>query len=326
MSNAAGARSHSPKHGLRSHIVPLSSDVRAFGPPNVASSARAERFRTRAAGTRCRRRRAAPRAAAASSKTARRTSRRRTRRPARRQAARRRSSRAPADPADARLHRVQRREKRGGADRAQPGRRSTYRQQVRRPHRLRPRSSAVSTADVKCRSTVRRARCARRGFELGGAGFGSVASIVRRFVATSSLKCERHEDQARAQAVDRCGPAPTTDPRRERHAYAVALANAVARGIFGRDVERLAAPQRRRIAAALHAGVERIETPAGRQAQRDTRRRAPRPAGRARRPRTARAAPSKRIFPQAARARTFRPDAFRRNRATGCRPSSSSRA
>ena len=156
-----------------------------------------------------------------------------------------------------------------------------------------------------------------RRFELGGSGFW-IGCVDRQHVGRDVIvEVRRHEDQACAQAV--------VDPDRRRnrpapraHAYALALANAVACGIFGRNVETLAAPQRRRIAAALHAGIERIQAPAGRQAQRklvverfDRRVVVDRRKRRARLPESG--------LPTVARASIFRPDAFRRSRATECR-------
>ncbi len=54
--------------------------------------------------------------------------------------------------------------------------------------------------------------------------------------------------------------------------HPVAVAHAELRGVGARQLELLAAAQGRRVAAGLHAGVERVEAAAGRQAQRELRR------------------------------------------------------
>ena len=98
--------------------------------------------------------------------------------------------------------------------------------------------------------------------------FGSVASIVRRFVATSSWKW--------SVMNVRPGPERRVDPDRRLHlaaprdhADALALGQAEPLGVLRADVERLAAPQRRRVAARLDAGVVRVEAAAGRQPDRE---------------------------------------------------------
>ena len=128
--------------------------------------------------------------------------------------------------------------------------------------------------------------------------FGSVASIVRRFVATSSWKWSVMNVEARAAAPGRSGPAPRPRRAARRPAPARPRARPYALGILGRDVERLAAPQRRRVAARLDAGVVRVEPPARSSAGSGSRRSACRPAGRAR-PRTNGAAVARdRVLPQ----------------------------
>ena len=98
--------------------------------------------------------------------------------------------------------------------------------------------------------------------------FGSVASIVRRFVATSSWKW--------SVMNVRPGPEGRVDPDRgldlaapRDHADALAFGQAEPLGVLGADVERLAAPQRRRVAAGLDAGVVRVEPAPGREADRE---------------------------------------------------------
>ena len=108
----------------------------------------------------------------------------------------------------------------------------------------------------------------RRRLELGRAGLrvGRVdRQQVRRDVV---LEVERHERQP--------GPQRLVDPDRRLDLAAprddpdaLALGQAVGRGVLGRDVERLAAPQRRGVAGGLDAGVVRVEAAAGRQADRE---------------------------------------------------------
>src|SRR5579862_1968444 len=78
---------------------------------------------------------------------------------------------------------------------------------------------------------------------------------------------ERCKNQSRAQArIDTDGYDDRSTPR--GNADAIAVGEAVMSRVVGRDVERLATPKRRRITAALHAGVEGIQAPASRQTNR----------------------------------------------------------
>ena len=127
--------------------------------------------------------------------------------------------------------------------------------------------------------------------------FGSVASMVSRLVGDVVLEVEGHEREARPER--RVEPDRRLDRAAPRHdPDALALGEPSALGVLGRDVERLAAPQRRGVAAGLDAGVVRVEPAAGGQPDRVTRRRACRPAGRARPARTARGCPATGLLPQ----------------------------
>ena len=97
--------------------------------------------------------------------------------------------------------------------------------------------------------------------------FGSVTSIVSRFVSTWSGKWNvmnvRPGPQRRIDVHRRLDGAAA-----RRHAHDLALLEQHALGVLGRDVERLAAMQRRAVAVGLHARVVRLEPAAGGQAHR----------------------------------------------------------
>src|SRR5689334_2218397 len=79
---------------------------------------------------------------------------------------------------------------------------------------------------------------------------------------------QRHENYAGTQTavdVDRCFERPSA----RRHAHDVTGLDAQSFRVLGRNVERLAAMERREIAAALDAGVERLEAPTRRQEKRE---------------------------------------------------------
>ena len=97
--------------------------------------------------------------------------------------------------------------------------------------------------------------------------FGSVTSIVSRFVSTWSGKWNvmnvRPGPQRRIDVHRRLDGAAA-----RRDAHDLALLEQHALGVLGRDVERLAAVQRRAVAVGLHARVVRLEPAAGGQPHR----------------------------------------------------------
>ena len=97
---------------------------------------------------------------------------------------------------------------------------------------------------------------------------GSVASIVRLLVVTSSWKWSvmnaRPGPQALVDADRRLDVATPRD-----HAHPLAVGEAQPRDVLGRQVERLAPPPRVLVAARLDAGVVRVQVAAGRQADRE---------------------------------------------------------
>src|SRR6185369_7889160 len=108
----------------------------------------------------------------------------------------------------------------------------------------------------------------RSRLELGRAGLG-VDRVDRQEVRRDVvLEVEGHEREARPERL--------VDPDRRldlaaarRDTDELAVGEAQPRRVLRRDVERLAASQRRRVAAGLDAGVVRVEAAAGRQADRE---------------------------------------------------------
>ena len=183
--------------------------------------------------------------------------------------------------------------------------------------------SAAGCAAAPSRSTPPRSpgrsRSTRIAVALNSAvpDFGSVALIVSRFVSTSSGKCSvMNASPGRSDGSMRTGA--MTLPRADDTRTRSPVCDAELLGVLRRQLELLAAPQRRRVAAGLHAGVERVQPAAGGQAQRELVREL---LGRRRvldrverRPAGPRAAPS-----TAARAGTSARACPRRSTATGCR-------
>ena len=97
---------------------------------------------------------------------------------------------------------------------------------------------------------------------------GSVASIVRTFVSTSSGKC-RVMNASPGRSVSSTRTGATTEPRRDVTRTRSPGDHAEALAVLGGEVERLAPAQRRGVAAALDAGVVRVEPAARGQADRE---------------------------------------------------------
>ena len=184
--------------------------------------------------------------------------------------ARRVAERALAHPADAPLCGAQRGEEQvpaltvGARDavavRARPHRRR------RRSPRARRRSAPRAGGGGPSYTASRRIAVALNS---AVPDFGSVASIVSTFVATRSGKCRfmnaRPGRRQRVVAHGRLDRAAARDDARAR-----AVGDAVALAVGGCEQDRLAADvERRLVAAALHAGVVRLEPPPGREAQRE---------------------------------------------------------
>ena len=133
---------------------------------------------------------------------------------------------------------------------------------------LRGSSRARRRARCACRSgavslSTRTAQALNSAVPL----FGSVTSIVSRFVSTWSGKWNvMNVSPGRSDAVDVHRRLDRAAPR--GHAHDLALLEQHALGVLGRDVERLAAVQRRAVAVGLHARVVRLEPAAGREADR----------------------------------------------------------
>ena len=150
------------------------------------------------------------------------------------------------------------------------------------------RSASVGSASSRRRSSYTASTRIAVALNSAVPDFGSVASIVSTFVATSSGKWRfMNASPGRSVVVVAHGRLDRAAPRDDAHALAVG--DAVALAVLGREQDRLAADvERRRVAAGLHAGVERLEPPPGRQAQREVvveqvdRRSSARPAGTAR--------------------------------------------
>ena len=150
--------------------------------------------------------------------------------------------------------------------------------------------------------------------------FGSVASMVSRLTSTSSGEVERHEHQILAATSHRGEPAGGHRTARRGRPDPFALVDAEVARVGGRDVDRLAETTRAAEPARLHARVERVEPPAGREAQGELRahrldrrivsdhaeRRGPTAIERDRRP-------------TGGRAGSWAPRCPRRSTATGCR-------
>ena len=97
---------------------------------------------------------------------------------------------------------------------------------------------------------------------------GSVASIVRLLVVTSSWKWSvMNARPGRRPSSTRTGA--STWPRRETTRTRSPAASPKPRDVLGRQVERLAAPPRVLVATRLDAGVVRVQVAAGRQADRE---------------------------------------------------------
>ena len=173
--------------------------------------------------------------------------------------------RAFADPADARVHRVQRGQQHvaGAARRRLPAQRRID-DRVDGLALVGRRHGAGNQVQVHQTSFD----ADGRRLEFGGARLG-IGRVDREHVRVDLVrKVQGHEREPRAQSPiepDRRlhGAAPRDD------AHALALRDAQARAVLGREIDRLPESQRRRVSARLHARVERIETPPRRQAQRE---------------------------------------------------------
>ena len=139
-----------------------------------------------------------------------------------------------------------------------------------RPTSPRPRRAAIGSTRIAVGLELRRA-----GLRVGG--------VDRQHVRLHLVgEVQRHEREARAAATRSMRTGATTLPRADDTRTRSPSVTPSSVGVGGRQLELLAAAQRRRVAAGLHAGVERVQPPAGRQAQRELRPRAPRSAGRPR--------------------------------------------
>ena len=118
----------------------------------------------------------------------------------------------------------------------------------------------------------------------------------------------------------------STEPRRDETAHDLAVGELEPLGVLGREVERLAAVQRRAVEVRLHAGVVRLEPPAGREPDRvlGVERLERRP--RASTTENGAGGPAERRRPRAARAGTASRDASSSGHGHWMPPSSSSRA
>ena len=107
----------------------------------------------------------------------------------------------------------------------------------------------------------------RGRLELRGAGL-RVGGVDRQLVHVHLVgEVERHEREPRPQrVVDPHRRLDRAAPRRD--ADDLALADLEPLGVLGRELERLAAVERRAVAVRLRAGVERLEPAAGRETDR----------------------------------------------------------
>src|SRR5262249_40351305 len=107
----------------------------------------------------------------------------------------------------------------------------------------------------------------RRGLELGRARLG-IGGVDRQQIGRHVVgEVQGHEREPRAQALV-AAEGPLAGAPARPHADHLALAKAIAIGVFRRDVEALAAAERRAIAGGLHAGVVLLEPAPCGQAQR----------------------------------------------------------
>ena len=173
--------------------------------------------------------------------------------PAGRNRARRRPSRPPADRARARPPRARRRSGRhreGGCPSVSGDRRRLGDERAG----LRSGVASLST---------RIAQALNSAVPL----LGSVTSIVSRFVSTWSGKWNVMNASPGRSDGSMC-TGVSTEPRREETRTISPSSSSIALGVLGREVERLAAVQRRAVAVRLHARVVGLEPPAGGEADR----------------------------------------------------------
>ena len=99
--------------------------------------------------------------------------------------------------------------------------------------------------------------------------FGSVASMREHVGVHLVGEVQGHEGEARAAAPRSKRTGASTDPRRDDTRTRSPSATPSRLGVLGREVERLAAAQRRGVAAGLHAGVVGVEPAAGGEPERE---------------------------------------------------------